>query len=230
MWLRPADWYHPAVDALVEAVLAGSDPCGAAERLGEVRGRDGVGITEAIDDLACLFRSAGVLQPPLAAVRALCAGWADAQAGPPSLGSCIDPESGLPTLDFLSTRLAETYGVAQRAGSCAQTSHLLLLVDVAAAEVSPWTRMARSAAVGAALRKAFGDGHPMATLGGGLFAVLTGRGGGLGADVRGVRAHVAHQARLLDVGDLVRQPPRIWVEPLPGSHERAVQLLAELSR
>ena len=230
VWLRPADWYHPAVDALAEAVLAGSDPCGAAARLGEVRGRDGVGIAESIDDLACLFRSAGVLDPPLAVIRALCEGWADAQGCAPSMGSCIDPESGLPTRDFLSTRLAETYGVAERAGSSAQVTHLLLLVDVAAAEVSPWTRMARSAAVGAALRTAFGDGHPMATLGGGLFAVLTERGGSLGADVRDVRVHVAHQASLLEVGDLLRQPPRIWVEPLPGSHERAVQLLGELSR
>jgi hypothetical protein len=78
VWRWPADWYHPAVDALAEAVLAGSDPCGAAGRLGEVRGRGSVGIAESIDDLACLFRSIGVLQPPLAVVRALCQGWADA--------------------------------------------------------------------------------------------------------------------------------------------------------
>ena len=31
VWLRPSDWYHPAVDLLVEAVLADVDPCAAAE-------------------------------------------------------------------------------------------------------------------------------------------------------------------------------------------------------
>lgn len=230
VWLRPADWYHPAVDALVEAVLAGSDPCGAAERLGEDRGRDGIGIAESIDDLACLFRSTNVLEPPLAVVRALCEGWAQAQAGTPANWSCIDAESGLPTRDFLGTRLAETYGVAERADSSARVTHRLLLVDVAAAEVSPWTRMARSAAVGAALREAYGEGHPMATLGGGLFAILIEGGTGLGADVRDIRAHVARQAGRLEIDDLVRQPPRVWAEPLPSTHERAVQLLAELSR
>lgn len=230
VWLRPSDWYHPAVDALVEAVLTGADASSAAERLGTVRGFDGVGIAETIDDLACLYRSTGIAEPPLAVVRALCEGWVEAQAGVPACGSCVDPESGLPTRDFLGTRLAETYGVAGRAESAADHTHCLLLVDVAAAEVSPWTRMARSAAVGSALRDAYGVGHPMATLGGGLFAILAERGPGLGAQVRAVRAHVANQAGLLQVEDLVRQPPRLWVEALPGTHERAVQLLTELSR
>jgi len=230
VWLRPSDWYHPAVDALVEAVLAGADASIAAERLGTARGFDGVGISETIDDLACLYRSTGPAEPPLAVVRALCEGWAEAQAGVPSSGSCVDPESGLPTREFLGTRLAETYGVAGREKSAAGQTHCLLLVDVAAVEVSPWTRMARSAAVGAALRDACGAGHPMATLGGGLFAILTERGPSLGAQVRAVRAHVAHQADLLQVEDLLRQPPRLWVEALPVTHERAVQLLTELSR
>ncbi|MGV8978911.1 MAG: hypothetical protein ACOH17_12780 [Cellulomonas sp.] len=230
VWLRPSDWYHPAVDALVESVLTGADASSAAERLGTVRGFGGVGISETIDDLACLYRSTGSAEPPLAVVRALCEGWAEAQAGVPTSGSCVDPESGLPTRDFLGTRLAETYGVAGRAGDAADRTHCLLLVDVAVAEISPWTRMARSAAVGSALADAYGAGHPMATLGGGLFAILADRGPALGAQVRAVRAHVAHQAGLLQVDDLVRQPPRLWVEALPATHERAVQLLTELSR
>ena len=230
VWLRPADWYHPAVDALVEAVLAGTDPCPAAERLGEVRGHDGVGITETIDDLACLYRSTGIADPPLPAVRALCEGWSTAQVGGMVLSSCLDAESGVPTREYLATRLAETYGKAERADTFAQLTHCLVLVDVASVEVSPWGRMARSAAVGAALRSAYGDGHPMATLGGGLFAVLVPRGGGFGAGIAAIRAHIAHQADLLHVDDLVRQPPRIWAEQLPRTHARAVQLIGELSR
>ncbi|GEA86706.1 hypothetical protein CCE01nite_06550 [Cellulomonas cellasea] len=230
VWLRPADWYHPAVDAVVEAVLAGRDPSAAAERLGEVRGGAGVGISEAIEDLACLYRSTGAVEPPLAVVRALCEGWSSAQGGALLMGSCLDPESGLPTRDYLVTRLGETYGTAEREDTFAQLTHCLVLVDVAAAEVSPWTRMARSAAVGAALRNAYGPGHPMATLGGGLFAVLVERDPELGPGIAVARLEITHQAEQLEVTDLLRQPPRIWTEQLPRTHERAVQLLAEISR
>lgn len=230
MWLRPSDWYHPAVDAVVEAVTAGRDPSAAAERLGEVRGSAGVGISEAIDDLTCLYLSTGETEPPLAVVRALGEGWASAQGGALLTGSCLDPESGLPTRDYLVTRLAETYGAAERADTFAQLTHCLVLVDVAAAEVSPWSRMARSAAVGAALRNAYGEGHPMATLGGGLFAVLAERDAELGPGISVARLEIAHQAELLDVENLLRQPPRVWTEQLPRTHERAVQLVADIAR
>jgi hypothetical protein len=145
-------------------------------------------------------------------------------------GFCVEPESGLPTRDFLSTRLAETYSAADCAGSSAQVTHCLVLIDVAVADGSPWVRMARSAAVGAALGAAYVAGHPMATLRDGLFAILAERGGLLGDDVRAVRAHVAHQADLLGIEELVRRPPRIWVEQLPPTHTGAVRLLGELSR
>src|SRR6478735_5498399 len=94
VWLRPADWYHPAVDAL-------------------------------------------------------------------------DPESGLPSRQYLAIRLAETYRDAalptQRARTVADLRHHLVLVDVAVGTVDPFTRAARSAAVGAALTTTYGEGHPMAT-------------------------------------------------------------------
>ena len=230
VWLRPADWYHPAVDALVESVLADSAPAAAAQRLGDVRARAGVGIGEAIDDLACLYRSLGRAEPPLVAVRALCAGWAAAQAAEVVLDHCVDPESGLATREYLVVRLAETYGTAARAGTSADRTHTLLLVDVATGFPSPWERMARSAAVGGALSATFGDGHPMASLGGGFFAVLVGRDEDLGAAVRTLRDRMAAEARELEIPDLVRTPPRLWIEPLPTTHERAAELLEEIRR
>ena len=52
VWLRPSDWYHPAVDALATAMLVRRPtPSVAAEELGRARGYDGVGIGETIDDL-----------------------------------------------------------------------------------------------------------------------------------------------------------------------------------
>ena len=38
VWLRPGDWYHPAIDALTEALVAGMPAAAAAYRLGQVRG------------------------------------------------------------------------------------------------------------------------------------------------------------------------------------------------
>src|SRR5688500_2242933 len=77
VWLRPGDWYHPAVDALTEALSAGSSAAGAAARLGEVRGAAGVGIAETLDDLGVLYRLVG-RDPGLEVIRALCEGWAGA--------------------------------------------------------------------------------------------------------------------------------------------------------
>ncbi|MBC7290921.1 MAG: hypothetical protein H5T83_06245, partial [Actinotalea sp.] len=77
VWLRPGDWYHPAVDALTEAVTSQASPAPAARRLGELRGATGVGIAETLDDVAVLYDVVGT-PPPLECVRALCEGWAAA--------------------------------------------------------------------------------------------------------------------------------------------------------
>jgi len=231
VWLRPADWYHPAVDALVEAVLAGDDAAPAAERLGGARAAAGVGISESIDDLACLFDALGTDQaPPLELVRALCEGWAAEQVGAPTLTHCIDPDSGLPTAEYLGVRLAETYGRARRTGRPASHTHALLVTDVEAQPLAPWSRIVRSAIVGEGLSIVFGDGHPMAALGRGVFAVLVERGGDLGAEAMDLRVRLADHARSHGAQDLVRQPPRVWVEPLPDTRTQALELLGHLAR
>lgn len=230
VWLRPADWYHPAVDAIVEAVLTGVDPEPAAARLGSARGESGVGIAETIDDLACLYRSLGLSDTPLGPVRALCEGWAAAQDAAPVHSQCVDPETGLPTAEYFRVRLAETYGTAARTGVPAGRSHGLLLVDVAVNQLDPWARIARSAVVGQALGFAYGDGHPMASLGDGVFAVLVERDPRIGVDVTMLRDHIAQHADELRVESLMRQPPRVWLESLPETHAGALELLAHVGR
>lgn len=229
VWLRPGDWFHPAVDALTEALVGGGDPTAAAARLGSVRGDTGVGIAEALDDLTCVYRIVGI-DPPLDVVRALCEGWAAAVDAMPAQSAVLDPESGLPNLDYLAVRLGETYGTARRQAEHAFLTHCLVLVDVAAGDVPPWRRMARSAAMGRALTEALGAGHPMAALGGGGFAVLVPRDPDLGETVRRMRDRVNETAVTLQIADLLRQPPRIWIEPLPETHERAADLLNHLRR
>ena len=229
VWLRPGDWYHPAVDAVTETVSAGLPVDAAAYRLGEVRGKAGVGIAEALDDLAVVFRLVGT-QPGIGVVRSLCEGWAEAVEGLTVNARYLDPESGLPTADYLSVRLAETYGAARKHAHHAYTTHCLVLIDVATDEVEPWERMARSAAMGKALAATMPSGHPMAALGGGAFAVLVARDFELGETVRRMREQVNAHALALGIADILRQPPRIWVEPLPEAHERAADLLDHLRR
>ncbi|GAA2720602.1 hypothetical protein [Cellulomonas aerilata] len=230
VWLRPADWYHPAVDALIEAVLAGEDGGPAAERLGEARAEAGVGISETIDDLACLFDAAELAGPPLGLVRSLCEGWAAGQAAGPVLTHCIDPDSGLPTAEYLGVRLTETYGTAERTGRRAGDTHALLVTDVEASPLAPWSRIVRSAVVGQGLVLTFGEGHPMAALGGGVFAVLVERGSDLGATAMHLRTALTDHARSMGAQDLVREPPRVWLEPLPDTRMQAVELLEHLHR
>jgi hypothetical protein len=224
VWLRPSDWYHPAVDVLAEAVLHDADPCAAAEELGRARGYDGVGITESLDDLACLYRSTGVPTPPLAAIRALAEGWADGAAAGIGSGAALDAETGLPTKSYLELRLRETYEAGEAGG------HRLVVVDVAAGEVSGLLRAARSAAAGAALTAAFGGGHPMATLGGGVFVALVRPRDDLDAQLDRLRADLAARCADVEVRVAVRQPVRAWTEPLPATHDAAVRLLGRLVR
>lgn len=230
VWLRPGDWYTPAADALVEAIEAGLDTAPAASRLGRARATSGVGITEAIDDLAVLFRAAGYEDTPIRSIRALCEGWTGGNPNPPSAGAMTDPESGLGTVDYLAQRLVEVYGVAARRGESVPDTHALVIVDVSVIDSDVWQRIARNAAVGSALKGAYGDGHPMACVSDGLYAVLVRRGESLGAGIASLREHVTERAHSMRVGNLTRQPPRVWVEALPPSHAYAVELLNSLHR
>lgn len=230
VWRRPSDWYHPAVDALALAVLDDADPTGPAWELGQARGEYGVGLGEALDDLVCLYRSTGRPTPPMDAVRALGEGWSDAQAALVTTGSCVDPETGLPTRQYLGVRLAEAYLRADEDDLDAAMLHGLAVVDVAAGPVTGLVRAARSAVVGAALRDTFGTGHPMATLGGGVFVVLTSVGSDVDGRLADLRAQIGRRCSDVDVRSATRQPVRLWVEPLPATHAEAVLRLDRLSR
>ncbi|MFV0633950.1 hypothetical protein [Demequina sp.] len=230
VWLRPGDWYTPAAEALVEALDARLDTSPAAYRLGQARSAAGVGITEAIDDMAVLFKAAGYETAPIRSIRALCEGWT--AGNPPVLDApqMTDAESGLGTPEYLVTRLAEVYGRASRAGEDVTATHALVIVDVSVESTDLWQRIARNAAAGEALRGAYGVGHPMARLGDGLFAVLVGRGTELGAGIAALREHIDQRARAMKGSNLMRQPPRVWIESLPATHDFASELVESLQR
>lgn len=230
VWLRPGDWYTPANEAVVEALAARLDTAPCAFRLGEARSAAGVGITEAIDDLAVLFRAAGYESAPIRSIRSLCEGWTAGAAPTMNAPTMTDAESGLGTAEYLTHRLAEVYGVAARSDCCVHNTHALVMVDVSVDNTDPWHRMSRNAAVGAALRSAYGEGHPMARMGDGLYAVLVERGDALGVGIAVLRHHISHHATALKASNLMRQPPRVWIESLPDSHQFAVELVESFQR
>ncbi|WP_062077047.1 hypothetical protein [Demequina globuliformis] len=230
VWLRPGDWYTPAAEALVEALEARLDTAPAAYRLGQARSTAGVGITEAIDDMSLLFRAAGFETTPIRSIRALCQGWTEGAPDLASVPTMTDPESGLGTPEYLVQRLAEVYGNAERCETDVSRTHALVVVDVSVDDSDPWQRMARNAAIGEALRGAYGAGHPMARLGEGLYAVLIRRDDQLGAGIAALRDHVAERAVAMRVDNLMRQPPRVWIETLPATHHYASALVESLQR
>ncbi|SKC41762.1 hypothetical protein SAMN04324258_0846 [Krasilnikoviella flava] len=229
VWLRPDDWYHPAVDALVEALHEGRSPHAAAHRLGAARGRAGVGLGETLDDVECLYRAAQ-RDPDPEAIRAVSVGWVRGRDAEPTLGAVRDPGTGLPTREYLAERLRETYGAAVGADRDVPTTHCLVVVDVAVDGLAPWDRAARSATVGRALEQVFGEGHPMAALTDGVFAVLALRETGVPDLAKATRSVVERNAALMGLADALRRPTRVWVERLPTSHGAAVELLSQLAR
>jgi len=230
VWLRPGDWYTPAAEALVEALEAQLDTSAAAFRLGQARSEAGVGITEAIDDMAVLFRSASYESAPIRSIRALCEGWTVGSVASPAAPVMADPESGLGTAEYLTQRLAEVYGAAQRSGTSVPHTHAFVMIDVSVNDTDPWQRLARNAAVGAALKSAYGEGFPIARLCDGLYAVLVERGPSLGEGVAALRDHISEQAITMRAGNLMRQPPRVWIESLPATHRYAHELIESMQR
>jgi hypothetical protein len=230
VWLRPGDWYTPSAEALVEALEAGKDTAPAAFRLGQARASAGVGIAEAIDDMAVLFRAAGYESPPIRSIRSLCEGWTERDTAPVTMPTMTDAESGLGTGEYLVQRLGEVYGAATRAGTEVGHTHALVIVDVAVSDNDPWQRIARNAAVGHALKDAYGEGHPMARLSDGIYAVLVTRDAALGSGLSVLRDHIAERSIQMRVGNLMRQPPRVWVESLPYTYAHVQDLLESVYR
>lgn len=229
VWVRAGDWYHAAVDALVEALTDGRSVVAPAERLGNARAAAGVGVAEAMDDVACLYSIIGLPVDPRA-IRAVAVGWVEEHDRVPFQTATNDPSSGLPTGDYLGERLRETYGVAARKGTDVRSTHCLLVLDVGLDNLDMWQRLARSAAIGRTLHQVFGDGHPMAAIGDGTFVVLCERGPATAQLGQSLRRVVERNAEVLGLTAEVRRPTRVWVERLPEAHDDALMLLDHLSR
>jgi hypothetical protein len=210
----------------------------ACAGLGRSRARAGIGIAETIDDLAALFavldsgpgheRSgpagkgngpAGERSgdPPLHLVCAIADGWAEESLAQLAQGGCEDPLSGLATLPYLRTRLAEVYREAEQAGTSPADTHRLLVVGLPR-RPDPWRRMTLAILVGQDLRAAFPGGETLSMAKPGPAIALVRARGDLPLRYARLRRSIQ-----------VTFGTQIRMTPLPGLFTEALRLVDELA-
>jgi hypothetical protein len=244
-WLIPDDWHSEAVDAVLTACQPGWSPGGgngggagtgrtggggrtgglavACTALGRSRARAGTGIAETIDDLAALF---AVLEEalPVRLICAVAAGWAEESQDQLARDGCEDPLSGLATLPYLRTRLAEVYREAEHGGTSPADTHRLLVVRLPR-RPDPWHRMALAIGVGRDLRAAFPGGETLSMAG-------PPAGHGTGPAIALVPTRVDLSLRYARLRRSVQATfgTQIRMTPLPGRLTEALRLVDKLAR
>jgi hypothetical protein len=222
-WAYPVDWWAPEVEAVVDAIVEKHDLIAPCMLLGRARADAGVGLDEALTDLAALpLPGAGAAADPL--VRALATGWADVACDPATSGVCEDPLTGLTTPAYLRTRLAEAYREADRAGIPVTSSHALVIVGIEPGG-SRLSTLSRLLLVGAVLRDTFSGGETLTRTGPTHAVALVARDTTLAPRV-GAAARLLSE-RLRQAGG---PPARVWIERLPPTLPGAYHLLTELAR
>jgi hypothetical protein len=214
----------PALAAASAALAAASAALAAAcAGLGRSRARAGVGIAETIDDLAALFAALGEGEgrqwdPPLRLVGAIAEGWAEESVSQFAHVGCEDPLSGLATLSYLRTRLAEVYREAEQGGTSPAETHRLLVVGLPR-RPDPWRRLALPILVGRDLRAAFPGGETLSLAKPGPAIALVPARSDLPLRYARLRRNI--QAAF---GTQIR------MTPLPGRLTEALRLVDELAR
>lgn len=245
-WRMPDDWDSEAVDEVLaacqnralargEAGLAavGATALAAAcAGLGRSRARAGVGIAETIDDLVALFAVLGGdagertgvpsegqhWDPALRLVGAIAEGWAEESVSQFARGGCEDPLSGMATLPYLRTRLAEVYREAEQRGTSPAETHRLLVVGLPR-RPDPWRRLALPILIGRDLRAAFPGGETLSLAKPGpAIALVPAR--------RDLPLRYARLRRNIQAAF----GTQIRMTPLPGRLTEALRLVDELAR
>jgi hypothetical protein len=217
-WAADDDWQVAAVDTVSIAACRRTGLAAACGLLGRERARAGVGIGEAITDLAALCFVLDGANPPLDLVRPLAEGWAEAGLARMSDATCEDPLTGLATLPYLRTRLGEVYRETRQAGQCTADTHRLLVADLPH-RLDPWDRLSVLILVSNDLRASFPGGETLSLAGSGRAIALVRALPELQFRATGLRRSLAeaHGTRLR----LLRPPARL---------EEALRILDGLAR
>jgi len=159
-WLAEDDWWTAAVDAVARAACRDGSLRQACAMLGRARAQAGVGITEAMTDVAALYRVLDADAPPLDVITSVAEGWADAGLARMSDAACEDPLTGLVSFAYLRTRLREVYRDARQQGTRPQATHRLVVVELPR-RPDPLRRISLVILVGHDLRAAFPGGDTL---------------------------------------------------------------------
>jgi hypothetical protein len=230
---------HPgtaARDRAVERALA---------RWAGARAGAGVGLAETLTDLAALHTavSGGGSDAPgrddptpsaldvspspgrgpdgVRLLRAVSLAWTDVACGDLAETAAVDPLSGLASVRYLRTRLAEVYRFARAHGRAAGEEHALVVL---ALDVRDWRRVAPLTIAGEAAGVVFDAGESIAVVGRGTVVVLAPRGG------LAERAAVLRRllGRRLAAAEGLVGTPSVRIARLPATHDGACALLERL--
>ena len=160
----------------------------------------------------------GEPEPPLRLIGAVAEGWAEECARQLAQDGCEDPLSGLATVPYLRTRLAEVYRQAEQDGNSPAETHRLLVVRLPR-RPDPWRRLAVPILIGRDLRTAFPGGETLSLARAGpVIALVTAR--------RDLPLRYARLRRNIQAtfGTQIR------MTPLPGRLAEALRLVDELAR
>ena len=224
-WSFPSDWHVPAIDAVCDAVVAGSDVWEAAERLGRSRAAAGVSLAETLVDVDGL---AGIVHGRYTETlrRAVSLGWADRIMTPPS--SVADPLTGLVTPEYLRVRLGEVYRAAEVRAESVSVEWALVVVRLDLVGHVGWQRTLPMILVADGLRRIFDGGQSLALMGESMAVALCRRDSMLARRARLLCSMVTDQIERDP--QIVVPGPSVWIENLPATYTAALDLTAELGR
>ncbi|MDQ3615832.1 MAG: hypothetical protein M3393_04250 [Actinomycetota bacterium] len=214
-------------EAVGEALVSGRSAVAACAVVGRDVARDGAALGEALDGLRATYRLVKRAAPDFEAAEALSVAWSEATLEYLHQLSCEDPLTGLASLAHVRTRLAELYRHAEQAGTWLQSSHALVVVEVAFlhpvdATEHPFTRALHLVRVCELIRTVF-SGETIGRLGLDSAVVVVRRTPSLGDSVALLREFLADYGRGVS-------GVRVWIEGLPTHAGMAPALLDELRR
>lgn len=243
-WRFPGDWALPEVDTVCAAARAqdGDGIAGletALTALARGRADAGSGLGETLTDVAALHavfehpdQADGFVAPdvdamPSRLVRLVALAWSETALGKVSRTEVTDSLTGLATLPYLRTRLAELYRGADT--EMVPRDHGLLLVRMDFAEGNGWCRLVGMIIAADVLHHTFRNGESLAATGPSTVAALVSRDAELRARTLELRARLTRRLEsdlhLVGLGE-----PDIRLHALPGNHEAACLQLERLAR
>jgi hypothetical protein len=189
---------------------AGALAGGGGERAGALAGGEGERVS--------VLSEGQHWDPALRLVGAIAEGWAEESVSQFARRGCEDPLSGMATLPYLRTRLAEVYREAEQRGTSPAETHRLLVVGLPR-RPDPWRRLALPILVGRDLRAAFPGGETLALAKPGpAIALVPAR--------RDLPLRYARLRRNIQAAF----GTQIRMTPLPGRLTEALRLVEELAR